>query len=113
MKTILNSPNLKYAIIIVCISLLGVLFLHWHNTQVESAMREEAAKNEGAILILKQKLKSDSLTSIQLKKTADSAIASIHIDTVFITQKTNAKINTVKHLNADESIHFLSGRLPK
>lgn len=108
----MNLKTISITIIIV-VSVLLLLFGTNYLIDLKGEdLKEKININEGIITELKKQIAKDSILSLKLKHSIDSAM-NIKTDTVKIYETKYIKINSVKQLNAIESINLLARNISK
>lgn len=105
----MNLKTISIAIIILVSILLLLLGI---NYIIDVKQEEKMNINEGIIIELKKQIAKDSILSLTLIHSIDSAM-NIKTDTVKIYETKYIKVNSVKQLNAIESINLLARNISK
>jgi len=99
--------------IIILVSVLLLLFgINYLIDLKGEYLKEKININEGIIIELKKQITKDSILSLKLIHSIDS-VRNIKTDTVKIYENKYIKVNSVKQLNAIESINLLARNISK
>lgn len=109
----MKSSNIKYAITLAVLILLGILGLHWHNENVKESIKTAISEKEGQIQLLKNQVGVLEKEASHLKIVADNALKNLKVDTITLYLDHYEKLNYVNSLGIDSGIVFFTKHLAK